>query len=157
MTIHSAGILLYRFNRKQLEVMLVHPGGPFWAKKDNGAWSIPKGLVEEEEPLLNAAQREFEEETGASVQGDFIELGALKQPSKKVVHAWALEQDLDTTQIVSNTFELEWPKNSGIIKEYPEVDAAAWFAIGDARQKILKGQAKFLDLLLEKLASRHVG
>lgn len=152
MSDHSAGILLYRYNQQQLEVLLVHPGGPFWINKDKGAWSIPKGLVEANEPLLNAAKREFQEETGFALDGDFIELGAIKQPSRKVVHAWALEQDLDTTQFVSNTFELEWPRNSGIIRKYPEVDAAAWFPIDEARQKILKGQVNFLDILLEKLA-----
>ena len=151
MSIHSAGILLYRFTDKKLEVMLVHPGGPYWAKKDKGAWSIPKGLVEENEPPLEAAKREFKEETGFAVAGDFVELGALKQPSKKIVHAWALEKDLDITKIVSNTFELEWPKNSGVIKKYPEIDRGVWFEIGEAKLKILQGQQKFLDILADLL------
>lgn len=131
--------------------MLVHPGGPYWAKKDKGAWSIPKGLVEENEPPLEAAKREFKEETGFAVAGDFVELGALKQPSKKIVHAWALEKDLDITKIVSNTFELEWPKNSGVIKKYPEIDRGVWFEIGEAKLKILQGQQKFLDILADLL------
>ncbi|WP_455209226.1 NUDIX domain-containing protein [Kaarinaea lacus] len=147
MSIHSAGILLYRLKNDKLEVMLVHPGGPYWAKKDESAWSIPKGLVEENEPPLEAAKREFKEETGFAVAGDFVELGALRQPSKKIVHAWALKQDLDSTKIVSNTFELEWPKNSGVIKKYPEIDRAGWFGIAEAKQKILKGQQEFLNIL----------
>jgi predicted NUDIX family NTP pyrophosphohydrolase len=117
MSVHSAGIILFRFKNEKLEVMLVHPGGPFWAKKDDGAWSIPKGLFEENENPLDAAKREFKEETGYEVGGEFIELGELKQPSRKIVHAWALEKDIDETKIVSNTFTLEWPKNSGNIKE----------------------------------------
>lgn len=151
MTAHSAGILLYRFQHQQLEVMLVHPGGPYWAKKDLGAWSIPKGLIEENESALDAAKREFREETGFAADGRFIELGSLKQPSSKIVHAWALEKDLDATKIVSNTFELEWPRNSGMVQEFPEIDAAAWFGIEEARQRISKGQVRFLDILAEKL------
>ena len=149
MSFHSAGILLYRFVDQQLQVMLVHPGGPYWVSKDLGAWSIPKGLIEEDEPALEAAKREFKEETGFEVNGDFIELGALKQPSKKIVHAWALEQDLDTTKIVSNTFELEWPKHSGKLEEYPEVDKGEWFDIEQAKTKISKGQVGFIDLLIK--------
>ncbi|WP_455219560.1 NUDIX domain-containing protein [Kaarinaea lacus] len=148
MSVKSAGILLYRFRNKKLEVMLVHPGGPFWVNKDLGAWSIPKGLIEENEPPLEAAKREFKEETGFDVAGDFIELGALKQPSRKIVHAWALEQDLDTKKIVSNTFELEWPRNSGQIKEYPEIDRGAWFGLEEAKRKISKGQVKFIETLI---------
>jgi predicted NUDIX family NTP pyrophosphohydrolase len=149
MSVHSAGILLYRFIDQQLEVMLVHPGGPYWASKDLGAWSIPKGLIEEDEPALEAAKREFKEETGFEVNGDFIELGTLKQPSKKIVHAWALEQDLDTTKIVSNAFELEWPKYSGKLEEYPEVDKGEWFDIEQAKTKMSKGQVGFIDLLIK--------
>ena len=149
MSFHSAGILLYRFVDQQLQVMLVHPGGPYWVSKDLGAWSIPKGLIEEDEPALEAAKREFKEETGFEVNGDFIELGTLKQPSKKIVHAWALEQDLDTTKIVSNTFELEWPKHSGKLEEYPEVDKGEWFDIEQAKTKISKGQVGFIDLLIK--------
>ncbi len=133
--------------------MLVHPGGPFWAKKDEGAWSIPKGVFEQErEDALAAAKREFEEETGFEVDGEFIDLGELKQPSRKIVHALALERNLDTADIQSNTFTLEWPKNSGNAKEYPEIDKAQWFTIEEATKKILKGQAEFIDRLIEKLS-----
>ncbi|MCD5401140.1 NUDIX domain-containing protein [candidate division NPL-UPA2 bacterium] len=149
MSKHSAGILLFRYKNEQLEVMLVHPGGPFWAKKDDGAWSIPKGLFEENENLLNAAKREFKEETGLEIDGQFIDLGELKQPSRKIIHAWALEKDLDVTNIVSNTFTLEWPKNSGRLQEYPEIDKAEWFDIERAKKKILKGQVGFIDRLVE--------
>lgn len=149
MSVHSAGILLFRFNQKRLEVLLVHPGGPFWAKKDEGAWSIPKGLVDETESPLDAAKREFKEETGFEVDGVFMDLGRLQQPSKKIVHAWALEHNIDVKKIVSNTFELEWPKNSGNMNEYPEVDEAEWFGIEQAKNKILKGQRDFINRLIE--------
>jgi predicted NUDIX family NTP pyrophosphohydrolase len=148
MSLYSAGILLFRFNEK-LEVMLVHPGGPIWAKKDEGVWSIPKGLLEERENPLAAAKREFKEETGLGVDGEFIDLGELNQSSKKIVHVWALEKDLDVTNIVSNTFALEWPRNSGKTQEYPEVDKAGWFDIELAKEKILKGQIGFIDKLIE--------
>ncbi len=145
---HSAGILLFRFRNNKLEVLLVHPGGPFQAKKDAGAWSIPKGLFTEESPL-EAAKREFNEETGFEVDGEFIELGQLKQPSGKIVHAWALQKDIDETKVVSNTFRLEWPRHSGKFKEYPEIDKAGWFELEEAKKKLLKGQAGFLDRLTE--------
>ena len=151
MSLHSAGILLYRFKNQQLEVMLVHPGGPYWVNKDLGAWSIPKGLIEENEPPLEAAKREFKEETGFEVDGDFVELGTLKQPSRKIVHAWALEKDIDTTRIVSNFFELEWPKNSGKLEEFPEVDKGEWFDVEEAKTKILKGQVRFIDMLIKSI------
>lgn len=151
MSVCSAGILLYRFNEGNLQVMLVHPGGPFWAKKDDGAWSIPKGIYEEGENPLAAAKREFQEETGQEVDGDFIDLGELKQPSRKIVQAWALEHDLDTSRIISNTFSLEWPPKSGAVREYPEVDRGRWFNVQEAREKILKGQLEFLDRLVEKI------
>lgn len=151
MSLHSAGILLYRFKNQQLEVMLVHPGGPYWVHKDLGAWSIPKGLIEENEPPLEAAKREFKEETGFEVDGDFVELGTLKQPSRKIVHAWALEKDIDTTRIVSNFFELEWPKNSGKLEEFPEVDKGEWFDVEEAKTKILKGQVRFIDMLIKSI------
>lgn len=149
MTERSAGILLFRLRDRKLEVMLAHPGGPFWAKKDDGSWSIPKGLFAEDEDPLEAAKREFREETGGEVDGGFIELGEVIQPSKKIVYAWALEKDFDEKNIVSNTFTLEWPKNSGNIKEYPEIDKAGWFSIDEARKKILKGQIGFIDRLVE--------
>lgn len=129
-------------------MLLVHPGGPFWARKDQGAWSIPKGEFIEGEHPLSAARREFTEETNVDVDGAFIDLGALRQPSGKVVHAWAVEQDLDADAIESNRFEMEWPRGSGVLRSYPEVDKAGWFPIGMAREKILKGQAGFLDRLL---------
>jgi predicted NUDIX family NTP pyrophosphohydrolase len=149
MGVHSAGILLFRSNNQRLEVLLGHPGGPFWTKKDEGAWSIPKGVFEEPETPLDAAKREFREETGFKVDGMFIDLGKLVQPSKKIVHAWALEKDLDETSVVSNKFSLEWPRGSEIIKEYPEIDKATWFEIDQAKKKIQKGQAGFIDRLLE--------
>jgi predicted NUDIX family NTP pyrophosphohydrolase len=153
MTVHSGGILLFRYLAGRLQVMLVHPGGPYWENKDAGAWSIPKGLFEENEGPLEAARREFAEETGFAAQGDFIALGELVQPSKKTVHAWALESDLDTTRIRSNTFTLEWPPNSGRIEHYPEIDKGQWFDIDEARKKITRGQAGFLDRLIDKLKS----
>jgi predicted NUDIX family NTP pyrophosphohydrolase len=152
MAVNSAGILLYRCKNDKLEVMLVHPGGPFWTRKYNAAWSIPKGLFEDNENPLEAAKREFKEETGLEVQGEFIELGKLKQPSRKIVQAWALENDLDVSKIRSNTFALEWPKNSGIVKEYPEIDKAGWFDIELAKTKITKGQIGFLEKLVNILA-----
>ena len=153
MSVHSGGILLFKYVDGGLRVMLVHPGGPFWAKKDEGAWSIPKGILEETEGALRAARREFKEETGFDVDGQFIELGQLKQPGGKIVHAWALENELDVKDIRSNTFTLEWPKNSGNVKEYPEIDKAEWFDVNQAKKKILKGQAEFIDRLIEKLAN----
>ena len=148
MTMFSAGILLFRFRSERLEVMLVHPGGPFWANRDDGAWSIPKGLPEDDENPLDTARREFKEETGFEVDGEFVDLGALKQSSVKTVHAWALEKDLDVTNIVSNTITYEWPRNSGKIQEIPEVDKAGWFDIGLAKRKIIKGQIGFLNALI---------
>lgn len=160
MTVHSAGLLLFRDRDDELQVLLVHPRGPFWARKDKGAWSIPKGLYEAGEDPLAAARREFKEETGVDVDGAFIPLGELRQPSRKLVRAWALACDLDADAIVSNTFELEWPRHSGVLRSYPEIDKAGWFAIAEAREKILKGQAGFLDRLLTILgrgAGREYG
>ncbi|MDV6343780.1 NUDIX domain-containing protein [Nitrosomonas sp. Is37] len=151
MSVHSAGIILYRFIESELQVMLVHPGGPFWAKKDDGAWSIPKGIYEKDEDPLAAAKREFREETGHEVDGMFIDLGEVKQPSRKIVHAWALKHDFDTSKIVSNLFSLEWPPHSGKIQQFPEVDRAQWFEVQEAREKILKGQRAFLERLIEQL------
>ena len=148
MVVYSGGILLFRFDNNKTEVLLVHPGGPFWTKKDEGAWSIPKGVFEEHESPLDAAKREFKEETGFEADGEFIELGNLTHSSKKIVHAWALEKDLDETKVVSNKFSLEWPRRSGIMKEFPEIDRAGWFDIDLAKKKIQKGQAGFIDRLL---------
>jgi predicted NUDIX family NTP pyrophosphohydrolase len=147
----SAGLLLFRRHAGAVEVLLVHPGGPFWQKKDLAAWSIPKGEHDAGEDPLSAAQREFEEETGFKAEGDFIALGDCRQPSGKIVKAWAVEGDLDAARITSNSFSLEWPPKSGKMREFPEVDRAEWFSIDVAREKILKGQAGFLDRLLAKL------
>ncbi len=151
MKVHSYGILLYRRTADSRQVMLVHPGGPFWSGKDDGAWSIPKGLPEGEESGLETARREFREETGFEIDGKFLELGAIRQPSGKIVHAWAVESDLDVNRICSNTFTLEWPRHSGTYREYPEIDTGGWFSLAEAREKINSGQVKFLDRLLEQL------
>jgi predicted NUDIX family NTP pyrophosphohydrolase len=143
----SAGLLLYRRRQGVPEVFLVHPGGPFWAKKDAGAWSIPKGEAAPGEDLLSAARREFQEETGLDIDGDFRELAPVRQPSGKRVHAWAAEADLDADAIHSNSFEMEWPPRSGQRQEFPEVDRAAWFDLPTARNKITKGQLSLLDQL----------
>src|SRR5262249_4451869 len=147
----SAGILLYRQTPAGLEVMLVHPGGPFWAKKDLGAWSIPKGLADTDEHLLRAARREFHEETGAAIEGEFLDLGAHKQPGGKTIVAWACEADFDITALRSNTFSLEWPPRSGKTAEFPEVDKAAWYSIDEALEKITKGQRPIIVALAERL------
>jgi predicted NUDIX family NTP pyrophosphohydrolase len=147
----SAGILLFRNIAAELEVLLVHPGGPYWAKKDAGAWSIPKGEYLEGKDPLDAAKREFSEETGVSVEGNFIDLGEVKQAGGKVVRAWALERDLDPSLIRSNTFEMEWPPKSGVIREFPEVDSGSWFSLGVAQNKLLNGQLEFLTRLAERL------
>lgn len=144
---HSAGLLMYRRRRGELEVFLVHPGGPFWAKKDAGAWSIPKGEYRPGEDPLAAARREFREETGFAVAGEFIPLTPLTQPSGKIIQAWAVEGDCDAAAIRSNTFTLEWPPRSGLQPEFPEVDRAAWFTLTAAREKIIKGQVGFLEEL----------
>ncbi|HZZ25640.1 MAG TPA: NUDIX domain-containing protein [Roseiarcus sp.] len=143
----SAGILLFRRRAATVEVMLVHPGGPFWAKKDAGAWSIPKGLADEGEDLLAAAKREFLEETGAAVDGEFVDLGAYKQPGGKTIVAWAHKGDFDPASLKSNTFALEWPPRSGRTAEFPEVDRAAWYSIDEALMKINKGQRPIIAAL----------
>lgn len=151
MTVHSGGILLFRYRAGRLQLLLVHPGGPYWERKDEGVWSIPKGLFEENEEPLEAARREFAEETGFEAAGEFIGLGELVQPSKKIVHAWALQGDLDTTRIKSNTFTLEWPPDSGHIEGYPEIDKGEWFDVDEARRKITRGQLGFIDRLIDRL------
>ena len=147
----SAGLLVYRLREGRLEVFLAHPGGPFWARKDLGAWSIPKGEFAEPEEPLAAAIREFQEETGSTIDGTFLPLPPRKQPGGKIVLAWAVKGDLDPRQIRSNTFLLEWPKGSGRRKEFPEVDRAEWFEIPEAKRRILVGQAGLLDDLCERL------
>jgi predicted NUDIX family NTP pyrophosphohydrolase len=145
----AAGILLFRRGATGIEVLLAHPGGPLWARKDRSAWTLPKGQFTDGELPLDAAKREFEEEMGSAPGGNFQSLGTLKQPSGKVIHAWAAESDFDVSNISSNLFSMEWPPKSGHSAEFPEVDRAAWFSIAEARLKILKGQAPFLDRLLE--------
>ena len=152
-TKQSAGLLMYRKRGQSVQVLLVHPGGPFWVKKDLGSWSMPKGEFSEDEDALKAARREFEEETGFLPTGNFIRVGAIKQPSGKLIHAWAFEGDLDAKKIKSNTFSVEWPPQSGKQQEFPEVDRAEWFTIESAREKIVKGQVEFLDELLRVVES----
>ncbi len=148
----SAGILLYRLTGEGPEVLLVHPGGPFWAKRDDGAWSIPKGEYGEDDDPLASALREFEEETGTPLEpGELVELGSVKQKSGKVVVAWATRGDLDADAIHSNTFAMEWPPRSGRTAEFPEVDRAGWFDPPAARRKLVAAQAAFVDRLLERL------
>ena len=148
----SAGILLYRVAGGAPEVLLVHPGGPYWARKDAGAWSIPKGEYEDGEDPQSCALREFEEETGVELPpGELAELGSVKQKSGKVVTAWAAEGDLDAGAVTSNTFTMEWPPRSGTTAEFPEIDRAGWFDIERAREKLVPAQTEFLDRLLERL------
>lgn len=146
----SAGILLFRKKADSIEVMLVHPGGPFWKNKDEGAWSIPKGEFTDEDPLA-AARREFFEETGMEAAGTFIELTPLRQKSGKLVMAWALQKNIEVSKIKSNEFEMEWPPRSGKFISVPEVDKGEWFSTSIAKQKIIPGQAALIDELLEKL------
>ena len=143
--------MLFRQRDKKVQVLLAHPGGPFWSRKDQGVWTIPKGLIGPSESLLSAAQREFAEETGYRPGGEAIPLGSAKQPGGKVVHVWAIEEDWDPADLQSNTFEMEWPPGTGRLQSFPEIDRASWFGIAEARLKILKGQAAFLDHLLETL------
>ena len=149
----SAGILLFRERGGRLEVLLTKPGGPFWKNKDAGAWTIPKGEVAPGEDLLAAAKREFEEELGVAPRGDIVSVGSVKQKGGKVVHAWAVQGDLDVTAVKSNTFEMEWPPRSGKKQAFPEVDRAEWFDPAAARVKINAAQAGLIDAL-ERLVSR---
>ena len=146
----SAGIILYRYQASILQVLLVHPGGPFWAKKDVGVWSIPKGEFDETESPFDAALREVKEETGLLLDGNFTALQPVKQKSGKLVYAWALQKDIDATQIKSNSFQMEWPPKSGKQQSFPEVNAAAWFSIEEAAEKILSGQLPLLQQLQQK-------
>jgi predicted NUDIX family NTP pyrophosphohydrolase len=151
----SAGLVMFRERDGELEVLLVHPGGPFWAKKDDGAWSIPKGEIDEGEDPLAAARREVVEELGAAPDGLFIPLEPVRQAGGKVVHAWAIEADVDAASITSNTFQMEWPPRSGRRQTFPEVDRAAWFTIAQARSKILRGQLPLLDGLAHTRSRRE--
>jgi predicted NUDIX family NTP pyrophosphohydrolase len=150
----SAGILLHRAGPDGREVLLVHPGGPFWAKRDDGAWSIPKGEYDDGEEPLAAALREFEEEIGSALQhaGDLIELGEVRQRNRKVVSAWAAEGDVDAAAVRSNTFEMEWPPRSGRRQSFPEIDRAEWFPLARAREKLIEAQVAFLDRLEERVS-----
>ena len=150
----SSGLLMYRLRDGKAQVLLVHPGGPFWQKKDDGAWTIPKGEVAEGEDLLEAARREFEEETGHKPTGDFIPLNPVKQKGGKIVYAWAVEGDIDTAAITSNTFTMEWPPKSGKTAEFPEIDRAAFFDLQTAARKINPAQADLLIQLGKVLAKK---
>ena len=148
----SAGIVLYRSGATGLEVLLVHPGGPFWAKKDAGAWSIPKGEYEDGEDPLACALREFEEETGTRLDvSDVVELGSIRQKGGKEVTAWAVAGDLDPSTVSSNTFVMEWPPRSGRQAEFPEIDRAEWFGLDAAREKVVAAQAELLDRVVERV------
>jgi predicted NUDIX family NTP pyrophosphohydrolase len=148
----GAGVLLYRYRNGRLEVFLVHPGGPFWAKKDLAAWSIPKGEYDAGEKPEDAAKREFQEETGFAIPGVMRELGVVKQAGGKIVSAWCCEGDCDPADLISNTFEMEWPPHSGRKSEFPEVDRGAWFSLAAAREQILKSQAPLLEKLEQLLS-----
>jgi predicted NUDIX family NTP pyrophosphohydrolase len=147
----SAGLLLYRRKGSYPEILLVHPGGPFWAKKDEGAWSIPKGLIERDESPLAAAKREFKEETGFLPRGTFIELGNFKRPGGKLIFAWAVKGDFDPRDFKCNYFSMPWPPKSGRMQEFPEMDRAAWFKASEAARKITKGQRPIVEELFHRL------
>jgi predicted NUDIX family NTP pyrophosphohydrolase len=147
----SAGILLFRRTTGIVQFLLAHPGGPFWSKKDEGSWSIPKGLYQEHETAIDAARRELQEEIGLTITGDLVELGKFKQPSGKMISAWAAESDFDVAELRSNSFSLEWPPKSGRQMEFPEVDRAGWFSITEAAAKITKGQLPILMRLATEL------
>jgi predicted NUDIX family NTP pyrophosphohydrolase len=151
---HSAGLLLFRRHNGEIEVFLAHPGGPFWAKKDAGAWTIPKGEYEPGEEPLDAARREFEEETGFKVDGEFLDLGTVTQNSGKIVAAWAVEGNCDPEKLVSNYCQVEWPPRSRRMIDIPEVDRGAWYSIEEARKKMFTAQISFLDRLIEKEGTR---
>ena len=150
----SAGILLYRFTNNNIEFFIVHPGGPFWAKKDSGAWSIPKGIIEDTEDPLGAAIREFEEETGIKISGNFIALAPVKMKNGKIIYAFAVEHDIDPTQLSSNTFMIEWPPKSGKQMEFPEIDKGEWFDTETCKTKLNDSQTPFIDELL-KIIPNH--
>lgn len=155
---HSAGILLYRCSGEGLEVLLAHMGGPFWQGKDAHAWSVPKGEIAEGEDPFEVACREFAEELGAPVPAErFVDLGEVRQSGGKQVRAWAAEGDLDASAVVSNTFTLEWPRGSGRMREFPEVDSAEWCSLASARERLVKGQVPLLDRLADRLAGGGLG
>lgn len=156
MSRRSAGLLMYRRQNQSLELFLVHPGGPFWANKDLESWSIPKGEYAEDEAPVEAAKREFEEETGLPAQGNFLELGSVKQAGGKIVSAWAFEGNCDPGKLKSNYCQIEWPAHSGRVIEFPEVDRGAWFSFAEARERILKSQRPFLDALSQRLSDERM-
>lgn len=145
----SAGLLIHRTRAGILEFLLVHPGGPFWARKDEGAWSIPKGLVDDNEDELAAARREVGEELGVAIDGDFEPVGSYRQAGGKIVIAWSVEADFDPNAVKSNMFTMEWPPRSGVTREFPEIDRAGWFSFAEASLKILGGQRAILDDFME--------
>jgi predicted NUDIX family NTP pyrophosphohydrolase len=152
----SAGLLMYRRRNGLIEVFLVHPGGPFWAKKDFGSWSVPKGEFAQDEDALGAARREFLEETGCrELEGELIPLAPIRQPSGKLIHVWAFEGECDAGAVKSNTFSIEWPPGSGKLEEFPEVDRAGWFTFQAAKEKIIRGQAGFIKEF-ERIISRRL-
>jgi predicted NUDIX family NTP pyrophosphohydrolase len=151
----SAGLLMFRRSGSDLELFLVHPGGPFWAKKDAGAWSIPKGLVDQNEDKLAAAQREFTEETSLLASGPFIDIGPVRLKSGKLVYAWAFAGDCDPSKIKSNTFKIEWPPQSKQMKEFPEIDQARFFSVTEARQRINQSQVPFIDRLVQIVSTEN--
>jgi predicted NUDIX family NTP pyrophosphohydrolase len=150
----SAAVVLYRRRHGMLEVLLVHPGGPFWAKRDEGAWSFPKGEFGDGENPQDAARREFEEETGLALAGELVAMTAVRQKSGKLVHPFAVEGDADAAAVASNSFELEWPRGSGIVRRFPEVDRAGWFDIGTAQSKLIEGQRPILRELEARVVLR---
>ncbi|HLO89784.1 MAG TPA: NUDIX domain-containing protein [Lentimicrobium sp.] len=150
---HSAGILVYRFQNKQLQILLVHPGGPYWAHKDDGVWSIPKGEIDIGEKTEEAAKREFYEETGFKIDGDFIPLSPVRLMSGKIIHAFAIEGDLDASLIHSNNFSIEWPPSSGKIQQFPEIDKGEWFTPTEAKVKLSRAQVAFINELMSILNS----
>ena len=153
MAVESAGLVLHRVREGKTEVLLVHPGGPFWNRRDDGVWSIPKGEIEPGETPLDVARREFEEELGMPApDGEVAPLGSIRQAGGKVVHAWVARGDIDVSRVSSNTFAIEWPPRSGKTQEFPEVDRAAWFDLPTARRMILPAQSAFLDRLQDRLS-----
>jgi predicted NUDIX family NTP pyrophosphohydrolase len=155
--VHSAGILLYRGHGREREVFLVHPGGPFWTKRDEGAWSVPKGIVDPNEDPLAAARREFKEETGFQVDGEFRALGIFRQPSNKRIHVWVLEGDCDPSKLVSNSFDMVWPPKSGRMQSFPEIDRGAWLRRVEALARIVRGQRPILEKFYSDFTHEYDG
>ena len=153
----SAGILLYRIQNNIPEVLLVHPGGPFWHQKDTGAWSIPKGEPNPGEELFDAAKREMQEETGISIGVTGVALKPVKQKSGKIIYAWAIKGDADPSEIKSNSFEMEWPPHSGNLQQFPEIDRASWFTLDEAKKKIVPGHLPFIDELAHNIMHSNDG